>query len=134
VCDDRQPLPAADGVVHAQRRRKRPNSNLKALIGGLRVSTTSGAEEPIMNIYDPADFIVYVTMDRALTMPFGAGSPDLVETRLSRGYANGSPRTRLRNRAAIRPSQWDVHPALRTGALAMSLPEPASPWNQGHLA
>ncbi len=56
-----------------------------------------------MNVYDPADYIVYVTMDRVLTPSLGTGAPDLVANRLPSGYANGSPRTRLRGRTAGRP-------------------------------
>ena len=50
-----------------------------------------------MNIYDPSDYICYVTMDRK----FGpAAANGRMGHRLRSGYANASPRTRLRSRAA----------------------------------
>jgi hypothetical protein len=55
-----------------------------------------------VNTYDPADYISYVTMDRQLTPGGGAGTPVGSGSRLPRGYANASPRTRLRHRAAER--------------------------------
>ena len=56
-----------------------------------------------MNTYDPADYIVYVSMDRQ-HRPSVVGRPsDLAANRLPEGYANASPKTRLR-RAAVQPS------------------------------
>jgi hypothetical protein len=57
-----------------------------------------------MNTYDPADYIVYVTMDRGRTA--GPAADGGVETphRLPRGYADQSPRTRLRSRVPTRPT------------------------------
>lgn len=50
-----------------------------------------------MNIYDPSDYISYVTVDRK----FGhAAANSLMGHRLRSGYAKASPRTRLRSRAA----------------------------------
>ena len=53
-----------------------------------------------MNTYDPANYIVYVSMNR--TFPASGPSAATVATahRLPSGYANGSPRTRLRRTAA----------------------------------
>jgi hypothetical protein len=53
--------------------------------------------ESTVNTYDPSDYICYVTMDRK----FGhAPANGLMGHRLRSGYANASPRTRLRSRAA----------------------------------
>ena len=56
-----------------------------------------------MNTYDPADYIVYVSMDRenrAAIRP----RPDVVEHKLPPGYADTSPRTRLKVPASVSPS------------------------------
>ena len=50
-----------------------------------------------MNIYDPSDYICYVTMDRKVGP---AAANGLMGHRLRSGYANASPRTRLRSHAA----------------------------------
>lgn len=60
-----------------------------------------------MNIYDPSDYICYVTMDRKVGP---AAANGLMGHRLRSGYANASPRTRLRSRAALRPGS-NVPPA-----------------------
>jgi hypothetical protein len=52
-----------------------------------------------VNTYDPSDYIHYVHVNRK----FGpAATNDLTRHRLPGGYANASPRTRLRSRAAVR--------------------------------
>lgn len=56
-----------------------------------------------MNTYDPAHYIVYVsigTAPRAAAMP--APALEVAEHRLPRGYADASPRTRLRTRTSDR--------------------------------
>ncbi len=69
-----------------------------------------------MNTYDPADYIVYVSMDRTLT-PSVSPLPGICpENRLPSGYANESPRTRLRRGTAVRPSQSSVQPPLEEDA------------------
>ena len=53
-----------------------------------------------MNTYDPADYIVYVSMDRTLSpdpLPLPSARP---VHRLPSGYANQSPGTRLRSATA----------------------------------
>ncbi len=56
-----------------------------------------------MNIYDPADYVSYVRMDRSLAPPVGSRRPTAA-IRLPSDYANESPRTSLRKRAPRRPS------------------------------
>jgi len=61
-----------------------------------------------MNTYDPADYIVYVSMDRenrAAIRP----RPDVVEHKLPPGYADTSPRTRLKVPASVSPSLSSGH-------------------------
>jgi hypothetical protein len=54
-----------------------------------------------MNTYDPADYIVYVSMDRSFA-PSGTPAASVAAAhRLPSGYANGSPRTRLRRPAPV---------------------------------
>jgi hypothetical protein len=62
-----------------------------------------------MNTYDPAHYIVYVSMDRTFTAT-GSLAPSIPPAahRLPGGYANQSPRTRLRRAAAAEP----VNPAI----------------------
>ncbi len=65
-----------------------------------------------MNTYDPAHYIVYVSIGNApraagMSAPTPAPAPAAAamaapEHRLPRGYADASPRTRLRSRAADR--------------------------------
>ena len=50
-----------------------------------------------MNTYDPADYIVYVSMDRQTGSSVGAAPGRGMEHRLPEGYANASPKTRLRS-------------------------------------
>jgi hypothetical protein len=53
-----------------------------------------------MNTYDPADYIVYVSMDRTYSPSTASLAAGVVAAhRLPNGYANGSPRTRLRRPA-----------------------------------
>ena len=49
-----------------------------------------------MNTYDPSDYIVYVHMDRTVPAAESPVASIPAAHRLPRGYANGSPRTRLR--------------------------------------
>ena len=49
-----------------------------------------------MNTYDPSDYIVYVHMDRTLPASENHSARVPAAHRLLRGYANESPRTRLR--------------------------------------
>jgi hypothetical protein len=61
-----------------------------------------------MNTYDPANYIVYVSMDRtfpASGMPAAAAA---TAHRLPSGYANGSPLTRLRRTAQA----GSAHPSV----------------------
>ena len=58
-----------------------------------------------MNTYDPADYIVYVSMDKGHTPSVVGGPSDAMES-LPEGYANASPKTRLR-RGAAQPSRLD---------------------------
>jgi hypothetical protein len=58
-----------------------------------------------MNTYDPADYILYVSMDGKRQPSVDVPPRDFMEHRLPQGYANGSPRTRLRNCVAVRPSR-----------------------------
>jgi hypothetical protein len=61
-----------------------------------------------MNTYDPADYIVYVSMDRTFA-PSGSLSPSVPAAhRLPGGYANQSPRTRLRRAVSVAP----VNPSI----------------------
>ncbi len=60
-----------------------------------------------MNTYDPAHYIVYVAMDGKHRPSVGAQASDFTENRLPQGYANASPKTRLRSWAAVRPSRSD---------------------------
>ncbi len=60
-----------------------------------------------MNTYDPADYIVYVSMDKGHTPSVVGGPSDVMESRLPEGYANASPKTRLRRGAAAQPSWSD---------------------------
>ncbi len=53
-----------------------------------------------MNTYDPASYVVYVSMDRRRDSPVTLTTRGLMERRLPSGYANGSPRTRLRTARA----------------------------------
>jgi hypothetical protein len=73
------------------------------------VLTTSSDEhqEWIMNTYDPADYITYVAMDQQHRPSVGPRPGDAIENHLPEGYANASPMTRLRMRAAVRASQSD---------------------------
>ena len=56
-----------------------------------------------MNTYDPSDYIVYVHMDR--TCPASESTVTRVPAahRLPGGYANESPRTRLRRTGSASP-------------------------------
>ena len=49
-----------------------------------------------MNTYDPANYIVYVSMARTFPASAPQAEAVAVEHRLPSGYANGSPLTRLR--------------------------------------
>jgi hypothetical protein len=49
-----------------------------------------------MNTYDPSDYIVYVRMDRTFPASESPSARVPAADRLPRGYANESPRTRLR--------------------------------------
>ena len=49
-----------------------------------------------MNTYDPSDYIVYVRMDRTFPASEIPSARVPAADRLPRGYANESPRTRLR--------------------------------------
>jgi hypothetical protein len=61
-----------------------------------------------MNIYDPADYIVYVVLDADPGSGPARDSSRPAETCLPCGYANESPRTSLRARRSttgrVRPS------------------------------
>jgi hypothetical protein len=70
-----------------------------------------------MNTYDPADYIVYVRMDRTLSpdpLPVPSARP---AHRLPRGYANQSPGTRLRSTTA-RSARSSLEAAARGRAQA----------------
>ena len=58
-----------------------------------------------MNTYDPANYILYVHMDkeRQTSPSHMAGLP--AESRPPSGYADGSPRTTLRNGTPVRPAR-----------------------------
>ena len=58
-----------------------------------------------MNTYDPADYIVYVHIDQKLQSALSHLPSVPAESPLPSGYANASPRTRLRNGTAVRPSR-----------------------------
>jgi hypothetical protein len=73
-------------------------------------------QEWIMNTYDPADYITYVPMDRQFHPSVSVGPSDAMENHLPEGYANASPKTRLRSRAAIPVSQFDGQPLQRLAA------------------
>jgi hypothetical protein len=67
------------------------------LLGAL--GTTAVQEpirEPVMNTYDPSDYIVYIRMDRTCPESQSPLARVPVALRLPRGYANESPRTRVR--------------------------------------
>ena len=49
-----------------------------------------------MNTYDPSDYIVYIHMDRTFPASENHSARVPAAHRLPRGYANESPRTRLR--------------------------------------
>ena len=49
-----------------------------------------------MNTYDPSDYIVYVHTDRAFPASESSSAHDPAAHRLPSGYADESPRTRLR--------------------------------------
>jgi hypothetical protein len=49
-----------------------------------------------MNTYDPSDYIVYVHTDRTFHAAESSSAHDPAAHRLPRGYADESPRTRLR--------------------------------------
>jgi hypothetical protein len=49
-----------------------------------------------MKTYDPSDYIVYVRMDRTSAASESPSARVPAADRLPRGYANESPRTRLR--------------------------------------
>ena len=49
-----------------------------------------------MNTYDPSDYIVYVRMDRSVPASESPSVRIPAAHRLPGGYANESPRTRLR--------------------------------------
>jgi hypothetical protein len=58
-----------------------------------------------MNTYDPANYIVYVSMDRSFSAASVAPAAAVATAhRLPSGYANGSPLTRLRRTAQANPS------------------------------
>jgi hypothetical protein len=56
-----------------------------------------------MKVYDPADFIVYVTMDTTQVPLAAPATVALPDHRLPGGYAKEFPRTRLRSSKAARP-------------------------------
>jgi hypothetical protein len=62
-----------------------------------------------MNTYDPANFIVYVKMDCGVRVSEPPAVRVAVEHPLPSGYANGSPRTRLR-----RPTSAGLPAVTRT--------------------
>ena len=60
--------------------------------------------EPVMNTYDPSDYIAYVHMDRTFHASESSLAHDPAAHRLPSGYANGSPPTRLRRTISAGPS------------------------------
>ncbi len=75
---------------------------MQALTGVLMTSSDEH-QEWIMNTYDPADYITYVSMDRQFRPSVGVGPSDATENHLPEGYANASPKTRLRRGALQSP-------------------------------
>jgi hypothetical protein len=73
-----------------------------------------------VNIYDPADGVVYVHLARENPSPTPLGK-DAGCARLPAGYANGSPSTSLRHPRAKRPRRALVSPP------EPSLPIPEDP-------
>jgi hypothetical protein len=98
------------GCIHLRQQPRSSDCRVPTLTG---VLTTSSDEhqEWIMNTYDPADYITYVAMDQQHRPSVGGPGPgDVIENHLPEGYANASPMTRLRVRAAVRASQPDGRP------------------------
>jgi hypothetical protein len=89
---------AFSGAIRAAntQTRKLPDSDRQGLLGALTAPHQEPIREPVMNTYDPSDYILYVHMDRT----FPASESPLARVpaahRLPGGYANESPRTRLR--------------------------------------
>ena len=69
-----------------------------------------------MNTYDPADYIVYVSMDRTLTASVSTSADIRPANHLPSGYANESPLTRLRRSDPVRPFRSIVPPPLPADA------------------
>jgi hypothetical protein len=81
-------------------------------------------QEWIMNTYDPADYITYVAMDQRHRPSVGPEPDDAIENHLPEGYANASPMTRLRIRAAVRASRSDGPPPSERLAARIGPGEP----------
>ncbi len=91
---------------------------------GVLMTRSDEYQEWIMNTYDPADYITYVSMDQQHRPSLGPRPGDAIENHLPEGYANASPMTRLRTRAALRASRSDGQPPFERRAARISPDEP----------
>src|SRR5687768_8877628 len=92
----RTPLSGATQAAKTEIR-KLPDSGQQVLLGALTPpQLQEPIREPVMNTYDPSDYIVYIHMDRTFPASENHSARVPAAHRLPRGYANESPRTRLR--------------------------------------
>ena len=69
-----------------------------------------------MNTYDPSDYIVYVSMERTFSASETVSPRVPAAHRLPGGYANQSPRTRLRRTTSAGQLKPTVARVLGTSA------------------